>query len=180
VPFLLVRHGRVDYDAYPGRFRGHGIDLVPLSHLGVADAEAAAPRLRDAGVQLIVTSPMARALQTAMILSWRLECRVEVELDLHEWVPDLSQQWSGGDLPRLAYEELVRLGGEWPLGEERGWEPHSAVRRRVHGVLERYRDRGIVAVVCHAGVIEAMTGTHDVAPCAVVPLVDQGERRDPG
>ena len=45
VPFLLVRHGSVDYDSHPGRFFGHGIDLLPL--------------------------------------------------DLHEWVLDLSQRWSG-------------------------------------------------------------------------------------
>jgi broad specificity phosphatase PhoE len=170
VPFLLVRHGSVDYDSHPGRFRGHGIDLLPLSPQGVADAEAVAPVLRDAGVELIITSPMARALQTAMILSWRLECLVEVELDLHEWVPDLSQQWTEGDVPRLAYEELARLGGEWPAGEERMWEPHSSVRRRVNGVLERYTDRGVVAVICHSGVIEAMTGEHAVEPCAIVTV----------
>ncbi len=177
MPFLLVRHGRVDYDSHPGRFFGHGIDLLPLTPQGVADAEAVAPALRDAGVELIITSPMARALQTAMILSWRLECRVEVELDLHEWVPDLSQRWSGGDVPRLAYEELARIEGECPVGETRTWEPHSSVRRRVNGVLERYTNRGVVAVVCHAGVIEATTGEHGVAPCAVVALEELGHPR---
>jgi broad specificity phosphatase PhoE len=168
VPFLLMTHGSVDYDAYSGRFRGHGIDLIPLSAEGVTNADAVGPRLMDAGVQLIITSPMARALQTAMIVSWHVQCPVEVELDLHEWVPDLSQRWSSGETPRLAYEELARLGGEWPAGERRAWEPHSSVRGRVNAVLDRYRDRGVVAVVCHAGVIEAMTGEKDIAPCGIV------------
>jgi broad specificity phosphatase PhoE len=174
MPFLLVRHGSVDYDAYPGRFRGHGIDLLPLSPQGLLDVETAVPVLQGAGTELIVSSPMARALQTAMILSWRLDRRVEVELDLHEWVPDRTQRWSGGDVPRRSYEELVQCGGEWPPGEERGWEPQSTVRRRVSAVLDRYWDRGVVAVVTHSGVIEAMTGMRGVAPCAAVPLPEPG------
>lgn len=35
----------------------------------------------------------------------------------------------------LAYEEMIRLGGEWPPGETRNWEPFSAVRKRVTAVL---------------------------------------------
>jgi hypothetical protein len=73
MPFLLVRRGSVDYDAYPGRFRGHGIDLLPLSPQGLLDVETAVPVLQAAGTDLIVSSPMARALQTATILSWRLD-----------------------------------------------------------------------------------------------------------
>ena len=170
VPFLLIRHGSVDYDAFPGRFRGHGIDLLPLTAGGAAEAEVLANAMAALHVDLILASPMTRSLQTAMIASWRIGCRVEVELDLHEWVPDRSQMWSGGDVPTAAYEELRRFGGEWPDGEERTWEPHSAVRARVSAVLDRYRERGTVAVVCHSGVIEALTGASGSPPCAVVPF----------
>lgn len=170
MPFVLVRHGSVNYDAHPGRFRGHGIDLLPLTTQGVVEAKGLAKRLGETGnVDLIISSPMARALQTAMILSWGLMRRVEVELDLHEWVPDLSQNWSGGDVPRSSSDELRACGGEWPQGEERAWEPHSRVRQRVNAVLERYRDAGDVVVVCHSGVIEALTGVSHTPPCALVP-----------
>ena len=160
---MLVRHGSVDYDAYPNRFRGHGIDLIPLTHAGKAEAEALALRLADRGpVDAIVTSPMTRAIQTAMILSWHLTCPVDVELDLHEWVPDTAQQWSNSDVPRTAYEELIACGGEWPSGEQRPWEPHSAVRRRVGAVLQRYAHVERVVVVTHSGVIEAMAGVSGI------------------
>jgi broad specificity phosphatase PhoE len=169
MPFLLIEHGSVEYDAYPGRFRGHGIDLLPLSRQGVADAEALALRLEaSGGLDLIVSSSMARAMHTAMILSWRLGTHVDVELDLHEWVPDLSQQWSDGEVPRAAYEDLVACGGEWPEGQQRSWEPHSSVRRRVLAVLARYANAGSVGVVCHSGVIEALTGVSHIESCGVV------------
>jgi broad specificity phosphatase PhoE len=167
MPFLLIRHGSVDYDAWPGRFRGHGIDLLPLTVQGVVEAEAAAVSLLDAGVDLVVTSSMARALQTAMILSWRLHRHVEVEIDLHEWVPDLSQQWTGGDVPRDAYRDLIACGGEWPRGEQRSWEPQSSVRGRTTAVLRRYASAGVVAVITHSGVIEALTGDSGSAPCSI-------------
>lgn len=167
--FLLIRHGSVDYGAHPGRFRGHGFDLLPLTPTGVAEAERLAGRLAERGdVDAIVSSPMARALQTAMIVSWQLGLRVDVELDLHEWVPDRSQQWADGGSALAAYEELRRHGGEWPEGREQPWEPFSAVRRRVGEVLDRYAHLTTVAVVCHAGVIDAMTGVRDTEPCAIV------------
>ena len=169
VPFLLIRHGSVDYDSHPGRFRGHGIDLLPLSAQGVSDAEALAVRLGESGgLDLIATSSMARAMHTAMVICARLRTRVVVELDLHEWVPDLSQQWSDGEVPRTAYEELQACGGEWPVGQERSWEPHSSVRRRATSVLTRYANAGTVGVVTHSGVIEALTGISGAEPCSVV------------
>jgi broad specificity phosphatase PhoE len=92
--FLLIRHASWDVGyAPPDRFRGHGIDLVPLTPAGLVEAENLALRLADGGsIDKVVSSPMTRALQTAMILSRRLMKPVDVELDLHEWVPDLSQQ----------------------------------------------------------------------------------------
>lgn len=169
--FLLIRHGSVDYNAYPGRFRGHGIDLLPLTSLGIGEAEDLACHLEaSGGIDAIVSSPMTRALHTAMIVSRRLDLAVDVELDLHEWVPDLSQQWSDGEVPLAAYRDLVDCGGEWPPGEERLWEPHSRVRDRVGRVLRAYADFEKVVVVCHSGVIEAMTGKSHTAPCQIVPL----------
>ena len=88
---LFVRHGHPDYSepkalGYPG----FGNDLAPLDVLGRTQAEQAAqdPRLRQG--QLIVASPFTRALQTAAILSRRLDLDLRVEVGLHEWLPDLT------------------------------------------------------------------------------------------
>jgi hypothetical protein len=42
------------------------------------------------------------------------------------------------------------------------------VRHRVGAVLDRHASSALMAVVCHSGVIEAMTGVRITEPCAVV------------
>jgi broad specificity phosphatase PhoE len=101
---------------------------------------------------------MTRSLQTAAILSRRLDLPLEVSFDLHEWLPDMTFNYDTAAVIVLAYEEMIRLGGEWPPGETRNWEPFSAVRKRVTAVLQQYTHLETVLVACHAAVIQALTG----------------------
>ncbi|WP_213956879.1 histidine phosphatase family protein [Variovorax sp. dw_954] len=68
---VLVRHGRPDEDE---RERPHD---PPLRADGRAQAEAVAARLRQEGITRIVSSPMARAAQTAQPLAAALGLAVE-------------------------------------------------------------------------------------------------------
>jgi broad specificity phosphatase PhoE len=170
VSVTLIRHGRIVIED-GRRFKGHGVDLAPLCREGVAEAEAAGRTLAAAPPDLILSSPMTRALQTAMILSWHVDRRVVVELDLHEWMPDAAQDWQDGVLPTAAYADMDACGGEWPAGETRGWEPLSSVRARVDAVLARHRDVADLLVVCHSVVIQAVTGMAGAAHCVPVPVV---------
>jgi broad specificity phosphatase PhoE len=157
--FYLLRHGAPQYDmAEARRLIGGYRDLVPLTTQGVEQVEALTAGLRPLKAQLIVSSPMCRSLQTAAILSRRLDLPLEVAFDLHEWLPDLTGRYDKSQVMLAAYEELMRLGGEWPEGETRNWEPFSAVRRRVTAVLEQYAHLERVIVACHAAVIQALTG----------------------
>ena len=159
--FYLVRHGDTRYDlAEERRLRGAARDLVPLSAAGVRQIEETATVLRAPAPELIVSSPMTRALQSAAILSRRLDLPLAVELDLHEWVPDLSGAYDSVSFVRQAQAELEGCGGEWPAGERRGWEPYSNVRRRTRAALARYTHLAHVAVVCHGVVIHCLTGEH--------------------
>lgn len=101
---------------------------------------------------------MTRALQSAAILSRRLDLPLAVELDLQEWAPDLSFAYDSTIVVRQAQAELEGCGGEWPAGERRGWEPYSSVRRRAQAVLPRYTHLAQVAVICHGVVIHCLTG----------------------
>jgi broad specificity phosphatase PhoE len=51
---------------------------------------------------MLLTSPMARALETAAIVGRRLGLDPLVEIDLREWLPDKAMAWSSPDEVRAA------------------------------------------------------------------------------
>ena len=155
----LVRHGDADWSSVDDTpLQGHGRDLAPLTGLGVEQAEQAAAALTGINACLLLSSPMTRALQTAAIIAAATSLPLRVELDLREWSPSLSQQWTGvAEVTQLA-REMWSAGGEWPYGETREWEPISAVRHRVLGVLTRYRSERPLIVATPGAVIESILG----------------------
>jgi len=101
---ILIRHGEPDYSHVVQRgFVGSGLDLAHLSKEGEAQAAEAAKDARLDGAQLILASPYSRALHTAAIISRHRNLPLEVELDLHEWLPDLTFTYRTDD-------EVVRAG----------------------------------------------------------------------
>ena len=87
--FYFVRHGEADWRlADEVGLVGAQLDFVPLTPEGIKQSEMTSgdPRLYRA--KLMLSSPYARALQTAAIINGRLGLPVVVEYDLHEWIPD--------------------------------------------------------------------------------------------
>jgi broad specificity phosphatase PhoE len=157
--FYVVRHGETDWCiARERRLKGAAFDLIPLTPLGIQQIEQTVELLRPKDVQLILSSPMTRTLQSAAVASRALDLPLAVEFDLHEWVPDLTYSWESAEEVTAAHDECLRLGGEWPPGEQRGWEPHSGVRRRVLAALERYGHVERVAVFSHGVVMYSLLG----------------------
>jgi broad specificity phosphatase PhoE len=159
--FYLMRHAHTNWPLVNERHLvGAANDLAPLTDLGVKQAAAALELIRPLGNRLILTSPMTRALQTAALLSRALDLALEVEFDLHEWVPDLTYRWTTPDEIVTLVDDMRRWGGEWPSKEPRPvWEPMSAVRQRSLGVLARYAGATHpIVVVTHGGVVESLTG----------------------
>lgn len=170
----LVRHGEAAYDlAHQRRLVGARRELVPLTPKGRAQLEELANDLQGAGADLIVTSPITRALESAAILSRRLDLPIQVEFDLHEWLPDLTFTYDRPEIVSDAYHEMKAMGGEWPLGERQNWEPLSLVSKRVLATLQRYLHIQAVIVVCHGVVIESLAGVEiSVGTYQAFELVD--------
>ena len=81
----FIRHGQTDYSLKDQKiYQGFGVNLAPLSEEGVRQIEETAKDPRLQGAELILTSPYTRAIQTAAILSRRLDLPIAVETDLHE------------------------------------------------------------------------------------------------
>jgi broad specificity phosphatase PhoE len=170
--FYLIRHGEADYslaDAY--KLIGGAREWVPLTDRGVEQVGQLGQRLQTVPAQIILASPIPRALQTAALLSRSLDLTLQVEFDLHEWIPDRTFRYDSSEESLSNFYEMMALNGEWPEGEERVWEPMSVVRQRVHGVLRRYVHLESVFVICHGAIIRCLTDeTVDVAEYHLYPF----------
>ena len=162
----LLRHGEADYEPVHDRqWPGSMADLAPLSPTGFKQATAAADLLAQVGAAALVSSPFTRTMQTASIVSCRLDLRLDVEFDLHEWIPDDSFRWHTLTEVRAFLADFDRCDGEWPAGERRPWEPLSAVRARTTAALRNTTRKmpadGVLIAVCHEMVIRSLTGERE-------------------
>ncbi len=81
VAFWFLRHGETDWNAQ-GISQGN-VD-IPLNEVGLAQARAAAPLLRNRGIASIVASPLSRARVTAEIVAQVLALQVHLDAGLRE------------------------------------------------------------------------------------------------
>jgi broad specificity phosphatase PhoE len=66
VTLFLLRHGQTDWNLEPARCQGWA--ETPLNDVGRAQARERGRELRGRGIELVVTSHLARALETAVIV----------------------------------------------------------------------------------------------------------------
>ncbi len=146
---LLVRHGQSEWNA-TGRWQG-GAD-PDLTELGRRQAFHAAARIGT--VDVIVASPLIRALETAQIISAQIGIGpVVVESDLAERD---AGEWEGLTRAEIEQQWPGYLGHDrWPLG----YEGHDELMERIKGALARieaeYRGAQLL-VLTHGGVIGAL------------------------
>ncbi len=101
-PFYFLRHGETLYNR---ERRIQGQSDVPLSPLGLEQAEQASLELSGAAIDRIVSSALYRATQTADVVAARLGLAVEREAGLMEthfgiYQDQLYQSWDAGTTGR--------------------------------------------------------------------------------
>lgn len=149
---LLIRHGAPHDD---GRGRCYGSLDIGLSDLGRRQSEALAARLREAPISLVVTSPRARAQETAAALGRPAH------------VDERLRELDFGELEGRRFEEIEReqpdLYRRWMTEPTRvrfpGGEGFAEVRSRTAAAVSELVGSspgdGAIAVVTHAGVVRA-------------------------
>ncbi|MCL2566234.1 MAG: phosphoglycerate mutase family protein [Defluviitaleaceae bacterium] len=127
---------------------GFGRELAPLTKDGIAlaDETAKSPLLKDA--QLIISSPLTRALQTAGIVAKNTGLLIEVEFGLIERWIDLSQKLAF-DKAQPLWEEYNSHRGIWSGNEERNWENIEMQHKRLKATLDKYLHYNKIIVVAH-------------------------------
>lgn len=167
--YYLIRHGQPDYNPCDERgYIGHGKDLAPLSETGITQAYEAAKDKRLSGADIIVSSPYTRALQTAAILSMETGIGIKIEMDLHEWMPDITFQNANLTECIQLTEDFNAHKGIYPEGELRRWESLQALRQRVKKVTDKYAHYNKVILVCHGMVIRTIMYAETIQPCEII------------
>ena len=163
----LLRHGQTPMSVQK---RYAGRSDVPLTDLGVQQAAAAAKRLASAGLDVIVTSPLLRAVQTAEEVAAATGATVVTddgfrEADFGAWegltFAEVQERWPAEMAAWLADPEVAPPGGESLAG----------VNERVTAALRRVlaaRERQAVLIVSHVTPIKMLVAAALLAPPAAL------------
>ena len=164
---LLLRHGQTPMSAQK---RYAGRSDVPLTDLGVQQAVAAAKRLASAGLDVIVTSPLRRAVQTADEVAAATGVPVVTDAGFRE--TDFGA-WEGLTFSEVRERWPAELN-RWladPAAAPPGGESLAEVSERVTAALHRVlaaRERQTVLIVSHVTPIKMLVATALLAPPAAL------------
>ena len=155
--FVFIRHGETDWNRQR-RFQGH-IDM-PLNSTGLAQAERLAARMAAEPADVLISSDLGRAWQTAAPLgrAWAMQATP---------VPGLREQsfgvLEGLDVPTIKAQHAA-LWQDWlthrgdfslPGGGESLRQFHARVLAAVRDIARAHAGRR-VAVVTHGGVLDML------------------------
>ncbi len=178
---LLIRHGESEGNA-AGILQGHRD--YPLTPRGLRQAHLAAAQVAHLGVDRMVTSPLARAVQTADVIARAVRRPAEPHPGLAEY-----------DIGEAAGLTLAEIRARFPgiIEAQRrgdpvrfpGEEGRAAFAERIRSALEELTAGGTVVAVTHGGVVSAIChlvlgldlgrrGSFRVANCSITEIV-----RDP-
>ncbi|MFT4201893.1 histidine phosphatase family protein [Gordonia sp. (in: high G+C Gram-positive bacteria)] len=151
----LCRHGETALNA-DGRLRG--LADPDLDAVGRRQADALAGALADSGTGLVVSSPLARARQTATLIAGALGVAPEVDDGFND--RDYGE-WTG----QVKSEVIARFGS---VDAAPGVEASADVLARARPTLDKWADRADargcpVAVVTHDAVIRPLLVQFGVA-----------------
>lgn len=150
---LLVRHGQTDWNLKQ-RLQGH--TDRPLNGVGRRQALAAAERLRDADVDIIVSSDLARAHETAIVIAEQLGLDIEVDARLREYG---FGHWEGLTWNAIA-EQYPAEAEAWRSDRRHappGGESLADVNRRLTALLaELVQRQGTILLVGHGGSLRSI------------------------
>lgn len=151
---IFVRHSEPDYSMLdkatnPEAYVGFGRDLAPLTGHGRYLAQEAAKNPVFAQAQVLISSSVTRALETAAYIARHHDLPLLVEPFFHEWRPDLDGlNYTEVEL-ELAYTTYMTHGGDLPSDSPIRYETAAEMRTRFLKALEKYRQYDTVVIVCH-------------------------------
>ena len=162
---IFVRHGEPDYRELEERsYTGFGMDLAPLSEKGRQQAQELCQNPLLQSANLLVTSAVTRALETASYVSCATGLPLRVEPMLHEW-----QVYEVGienfEKARCLFLENK---GELLPNSHIQYETATEMKSRFLESMAKYRDYQTVIVVTHNMLIRQFVPNEKIDFCQVI------------
>lgn len=148
---ILWRHGLTDYNVEQ-RIQGHV--SVPLNEKGQAQAQEAAQIIMKYEPELIVTSPLERAYDTAETLAPLTGANLVTDERLIERGFGKFEGLRVADL-KLRFNEEYKIWRETGEAESAGVESRKSVGMRVSAAVQEWADKieGTLVVVSHGSAL---------------------------
>lgn len=171
----LIRHGQSEFNAV--HKEGDPDPMIfdaRLTELGVSQANAARQMVQDLGIELVIASPLTRAIQTALHIFGE-QCQLKImpgarELLTHCCDVGRAPGALKADFPHLSFGHLEEEW--WHRGPKNAngisVEPKEIFQNRIKAFAEELEaiQQRPVAVVAHANMIRELSG-FDMANCEV-------------
>lgn len=154
ITLILTRHGETTWNKW-GKIQGSSDNSI-LTKKGREQARSVAERLVAIGVDVIYSSELKRAKQTASIIAKKLEKRVQTTKNLNER--------SFGELEGKDVESVFGKLKKLPIGERLEYRPkggesiidvETRVFEEVEKIIERHQGEAVLLVI-HGGVIKVL------------------------
>lgn len=139
-----------------------------MSENGLKQVEETAEDSRLQDAELIICSPYTRALQTAAIISRKINKEIVVEPELHEWIVDKTNSITSSEEVAVLGREFQDYEGVYPEGQEMRWESLASLRGRIKRVADKYADYGKVIIVGHGMAFRVLKHIENIAPGEIV------------
>ena len=162
---IFVRHGEPDYYELEKRsYTGFGIDLAPLSEKGRQQAQELSKNPLLPLAEIIISSAVTRALETASYMVCATGLPLRVEPLLHEW----QVYESGTDNFEKARRLFLENHGELLPNSPIQYETAEKMRSRFLESMGKYRDYQTVVVVTHRMLMRQFVPDEKIDFCQVI------------
>ena len=162
---IFVRHGEPDYRELEQRFyTGFGMDLAPLSKEGRQQVQKLCQNPLLGSADILVSSAVTRALETASYLTCATGLPLRVEPLLHEW----QVYESGIENFEKARTLFLENKGELLPNSPIQYETAAEMKSRFLESMAKYREHQTVVVVAHRMLMRQFVPDEKIDFCQVI------------